>query len=95
LPVLPPRSFSMKGLIVGIVLSIVLYFTQQIGTNIIESISLILIIVASTSFISMNFTGASTYTSLSGVKKEMKTAVPLQLIFFLTGLLTWITLRFI
>ena len=30
------------------------------------------------SFIGMNFTGASTYTSLSGVKKEMRTAIPIQ-----------------
>ena len=95
LPWLPARSFAMKGLIVGVAISIVLYFAQLTGTNIIESISLMFIIVASTSFISMNFTGASTYTSLSGVKKEMKTAVPMQLIFFLTGLLTWIILRFI
>jgi len=28
----------------------------------------------------MNFTGSSTYTSLSGVKKEMKTALPLQIV---------------
>jgi len=27
----------------------------------------------------MNFTGSSTFTSLSGVDKEMKTAVPLML----------------
>jgi hypothetical protein len=27
----------------------------------------------------MNFTGSSTYTSLSGVKKEMKIAVPIQI----------------
>jgi acetyl-CoA decarbonylase/synthase complex subunit gamma len=30
------------------------------------------------SFLAMNFTGASTYTSLAGVKKEMKIAVPVQ-----------------
>jgi len=27
----------------------------------------------------MNFTGASTFTSLAGVKKEMRIAVPLQI----------------
>ena len=32
------------------------------------------------SFLAMNFTGASTFTSLAGVKKEMKTAVPIQIV---------------
>jgi acetyl-CoA decarbonylase/synthase complex subunit gamma len=31
------------------------------------------------SFLAMNFTGASTFTSLAGVKKEMKVAVPIQI----------------
>ena len=29
----------------------------------------------------MNFTGASTFTSLAGVKKEMRIAVPIQIAF--------------
>ncbi len=33
----------------------------------------------------LNFTGTSTYTSMSGVKKEMKIAIPLQLIAALAG----------
>jgi acetyl-CoA decarbonylase/synthase complex subunit gamma len=34
----------------------------------------------------MNFTGSSTYTSLSGVKKEMKISLPLQIGFAITGI---------
>jgi len=34
----------------------------------------------------MNFTGASTFTSLSGVKKEMKYALPLQIVLGIAGL---------
>jgi len=34
----------------------------------------------------MNFTGSSTYTSLSGVKKEMKISLPVQIGFAFTGL---------
>jgi acetyl-CoA decarbonylase/synthase complex subunit gamma len=41
-------------------------------------------------FLAMNFTGASTYTSLSGVKKEMKVAVPLQIVAASVGLCVWI-----
>jgi acetyl-CoA decarbonylase/synthase complex subunit gamma len=35
----------------------------------------------------MNFTGSSTYTSLSGVKKEMKTSIPVQIGFAIVGLI--------
>jgi hypothetical protein len=35
--------------------------------------------VGFSSFLAMNFTGASTFTSLAGVKKEMRIAVPMQI----------------
>jgi len=47
----------------------------------------LLLIPALASFLGMEFTGASTYTSLSGVKKEMRLAVPLQIAAALCGLL--------
>jgi acetyl-CoA decarbonylase/synthase complex subunit gamma len=40
-------------------------------------------------YFAMNFTGASTYTSLSGVKKEMQWAVPLQIAAAAVGLALW------
>jgi len=43
----------------------------------------------------MNFTGASTYTSLSGVKKEMRWAVPLEFALGAVGLICWIAVRLI
>ena len=41
------------------------------------------------SFVLMNFTGASTYTSLSGVKREMRVAVPIQLVCIVVGGVFW------
>jgi acetyl-CoA decarbonylase/synthase complex subunit gamma len=38
----------------------------------------------------MNFTGASTYTSLSGVRKEMRWALPFQIGAGVVGLFLWI-----
>lgn len=38
----------------------------------------------------MSFTGASTYTSLSGVVKEMRIAVPLQVAAAVVGVLLWV-----
>ncbi len=46
----------------------------------------LLISGAVASFLTMNFTGASTYTSLSGVRKEMRFFVPLQVALTISGL---------
>jgi acetyl-CoA decarbonylase/synthase complex subunit gamma len=43
----------------------------------------------------MNFTGASTYTSLSGVKKEMRWALPLEIAAGMIGLGLWFGSHFI
>jgi hypothetical protein len=43
----------------------------------------------------MNFTGTSTFTSLSGVQKEMKTAIPAQITISALGVILWIVSKFI
>jgi len=50
-----------------------------------------LMIPAVTSFVVMNFTGATTYTSLSGVLREMRIAVPAQIVVGALGLALWVT----
>jgi acetyl-CoA decarbonylase/synthase complex subunit gamma len=86
LPYLPPRFFSLKGFISGTLLFLILLFTRSAGDNILEIISWFLIITTISSFLAMNFTGSSTYTSLSGVKKEMKISIPFQIGFAITGI---------
>ena len=54
-----------------------------------------LIIPATASFAAMNFTGATTYTSLSGVRREMRFAVPVQALATMLGTVLWIAGRFI
>ena len=90
LPLIPFRRFAVKGFITGIVLSIILLSLNMTGENLFENISWFLLLSAISSFLAMNFTGSSTYTSLSGVKKEMKTAVPLQIIFAAIGIILMI-----
>ena len=53
------------------------------------------VIPAISAFLAMNFTGASTYTSLSRVKKEMHRAVPLQIGAGILGLGLWLGSHFI
>ncbi|MBA7567523.1 hypothetical protein ES708_09238 [subsurface metagenome] len=99
LPWLPGRSFSAKGVWVGSAAVFILLMISRAYPGIIDNgVTLagwIFIIPAITGFIGMNFTGASTYTSLSGVVKEMRIAMLLQGAAALVGATLWITGRFI
>lgn len=85
LPYLPGRSFSFKGMVSGIIAVIFLLIFQKIEYSVLSLTAWTLLIVALSSFIAMNFTGSSTYTSLSGVRKEMKIAFPMQVSAALLG----------
>jgi hypothetical protein len=81
LPFIPGRAFAWKGWILGFLwaaLAIYLNGGPGNGPGLIANMAVILLVPAISSYLAMNFTGASTYTSLSGVKKEMKLAVPIQ-----------------
>jgi hypothetical protein len=95
LPYIPGRRFSLKGFFSGTLVFIILLFLKLAGHNIFENISWFLIITAISSFLAMNFTGSSTYTSLSGVKKEMKISVPFQIGFALAGVVLQVVGKFI
>jgi acetyl-CoA decarbonylase/synthase complex subunit gamma len=85
LPYIPGRHFSLKGFIAGATVFLFLVILKFADKNVIELISWFFIITVISSFLAMNFTGSSTYTSLSGVKKEMKISVPFQIGFALIG----------
>lgn len=91
LPWLPPRSFALKGLITGAIALAIGYAAGWTGTVPLAVIAWALIMLPISSFIVLNFTGASTYTSLSGVYKEMKISLPLQALAIAAGLILWIT----
>jgi len=95
LPWLPFRSFAGKGLIVGSILLVIAGLFVPLKDSIFGLISILLIGISATSFLSMNFTGASTYTSLSGVHKEMRMFVPIQITGASVGLILFIVSRFI
>jgi hypothetical protein len=95
LPYIPGRHFSLKGFFAGTQIFLTLLLLKSAGSNIIEIISWFLIITAISSFIAMNFTGSSTYTSLSGVKKEMKISVPIQIGFAIIGIILQVIGKFI
>jgi len=95
LPWLPGRAFAVKGLVLGVMLFLLSYASGLGGANFIEHAGWALIMSAVSSFIVMNFTGSSTYTSLTGVRREMVYAVPFQAMFVILGVTLWMIARFI
>jgi len=95
LPFIPFKRFSLKGVVIGWIIAIILLYFNFLSTNIFEIISWFLIIGGTSSFMAMNFTGASTFTSLSGVQKEMKISLPVQIFGTAFGFIGWIVTRFI
>jgi hypothetical protein len=95
LPWLPGRRFSLKGFFAGIVMAIILTLFHKTGNNIYEIVAWFMVITSIASFMAMNFTGSSTFTSLSGVKKEMKIALPMQIISVAIGVILLIISKFL
>jgi len=99
LPYLPGRAFSVKGFSIGIIIAILLLYiwgvNLQTWAGKMESLAWLLIIPAVAGYLAMNFTGCSTYTSLSGVKREMRWALPAQIAASVAGFVIWITSRLI
>ena len=95
LPMIPFRSFSLKGAVLGIMAAAILFLNNYLGEAFLEILSWFLLLPAVSSYLAMNFTGASTYTSLSGVKKEMRIAVPAQIIALVSGVTLYIISKFL
>jgi hypothetical protein len=95
LPWLPGRSFAIKGACVGMVMFLISYFSKLTGSGIIQGGAWLLLMTAISSFLTLNFTGVSTYTSPSGVRKEIHAAIPIQLGAALVGTILWLIGRFV
>ncbi len=98
LPWLPGRAFSIKGMWVGLAAGLALVGYSLNNPGVFASLSVagwFFMLVAMASFLMMNFTGASTYTSLSGVRREVRIAGPIQAICGLLGLGLWVAQRFV
>ena len=90
LPLLPFRQFGGKGLVMGMGMFGLLVLLSGQGLGILALLGWLLISGAISSYLAMNFTGASTFTSLSGVRKEMGVFVPIQILSALSGLTLFI-----
>jgi acetyl-CoA decarbonylase/synthase complex subunit gamma len=98
LPFLPGRAFSLKGFCLGMIAAGILVTLRRgdfaTPPGLFELLAWVFLVPAITAYLAMNFTGCSTYTSLSGVKKEMRFALPLEIAAGAVGLVLWLGSRF-
>jgi acetyl-CoA decarbonylase/synthase complex subunit gamma len=80
LPLLPGRPFSVKGLLAGAPLTaatLALLPAPAARAPLLVAAAM-LFFPALSAYLTLQFTGSTTFTGLSGVRKEMRWAVPLQ-----------------
>jgi hypothetical protein len=94
LPWIPARSFSLKGTLAGIPIGLIIVWLLRGQTNGWEAGALVLCTAVLSSYLAMNFTGATPYTSPSGVEKEMRRALPLQAGALLATVVLWVAAAF-
>ena len=97
LPWIPGRAFAVKGALCGAVagVAVVLAMMASPRLTMASGTALILLATAASSYVAMNFTGATPFTSPSGVEKEMRRAIPLQFAAILVAIGLWITAAFV
>ena len=85
LPVLPTRSFAIKGAFAGLVWALLVYGIYGKSWNQAVAAATFIILPAVAAFFALNFTGSTPFTSPSGVKKEMRLSLPVIAGAVLTG----------
>ena len=95
LPWLPGRAFALKGAHTGVIMGLVVVMLFKSGLIWLESLALLLMTVAISSYLAMNFTGSTPFTSPSGVEKEMRRAIPLQAGAVVIALVAWVSAGFV
>lgn len=91
LPFIPSKKFALKGIIVGSFVALIpILFAASAISGLSGYLALFLFSITISSFLAMNFTGATPFTSPSGVEKEMKQFIPVQLATLVISFGLWI-----
>jgi hypothetical protein len=85
LPYIPSRSFAIKGWIMGLLVTVpVLTMMSAVDRSALLKASALVFFPMASSFLALQFTGATPFTSPSGVNRELRTGLPIYLL--LTGI---------
>jgi len=95
LPWIPWRSFAAKGALAGLFGGIAVLLLWWGKAAALDSVGVLLFSMAVGSYLGMNFTGSTPFTSPSGVEKEMRQALPLQVAALFTATLAWLGAPFV
>ena len=90
LPRIPGRAFSVKGALSGAAVAASAALGLRGVLDAPSALALLLGTSALSSYVAMNFTGSTPFTSPSGVEKEMRRALPVQAGAALLALLLWV-----
>lgn len=88
LPYIPGSAFAIKGWITGLAATAAFLLIGGAGLSKPLLASSLIFFPLASSYIALQFTGSTTFTSISGVKKELKYALPV----YLTGAIASIAL---
>jgi hypothetical protein len=92
LPWIPGTAFAAKGALLGLITG--LAAATAAGTGWLEALLMAVCAAALSSFLAMNFTGATPFTSPSGVEKEMRRAIPVQVAAMVVVVAGWVGAAF-
>lgn len=102
LPYLPTRDFSSKGFILGTIVMLPFALTVLLrhGDLVwwlrgLYALTPVLIFTPVTAYLTLNFTGSTTFTSRTGVRREISTYIPIMAWCFGSGLALSIILYFL
>jgi hypothetical protein len=97
LPWLPTKNFSTKGFILGGLVASFFGLAHMLDSLdrplvyiLVSTLAYIITLPPVTAFLSLNFTGATTFTSRSGVRKEINTYFPVMVWMAGAGLISFI-----
>jgi hypothetical protein len=90
LPWIPTRIFALKGAITGLITGTCVIWVFREQADGWGALGLLFCTVVISSYLAMNFTGSTPYTSMSGVEKEMRRALPLQMAAGLLTVVVWV-----
>lgn len=93
LPWIPGRAFAVKGALVGLLWALAAVAALVPDGGALLRWAWLLILPAASAFLAMQFTGSSVITSLSGVRREMRFSLPLQIAALAAGALLFVAGR--
>ena len=93
LPWLPGRALTVKGAVAGAALALLALAALPGMLGLMSPwgwVAIALIVAAAASYVGVNFTGSTPYTSPSGVEAELRRALPVQGVAVAVGLVCWV-----